>query len=166
LFILVVLSRKGVIDYLDLGLRQERIRYGYLIAFLTAILIIGTVNGLPKGICFDDSQLLLNLPVIYLLICLPRELFWRGFILPVFCRQWGINKGLLFMAILTGLTRLAVIAAIEPNMLLYPYIYLEIAVLVPGLAAILGYLYLRTENILASTFMYSLILWLPDVILY
>ena len=166
LFILVVLSRKGVIDYLDLGLRQERIRYGYLIAFLTAILIIGTVNGLPKGICFDDSQLLLNLPVIYLLICLPRELFWRGFILPVFCRQWVINKGLLFMAILTGLTRLAVIAAIEPNMLLYPYIYLEIAVLVPGLAAILGYLYLRTENILASTFMYSLILWLPDVILY
>ncbi len=166
LFILIILNRNGIVDYLDLGLRRDRLKHGYLLAIMTTILVIGTVRGMPKGVCFDDLTLFLYLPVIFLLISLPRELFWRGFVLPVLCRQWGINRGLFFMALLTGLLKLITIAAIEPHMLSYPYTYLEVAVLVPGLSAILGYLYLRTENILASAFMYSLILWLPDVILY
>jgi membrane protease YdiL (CAAX protease family) len=51
-------------------------------------------------------------------------------------------------------------------MLTYPYTYLEALILAPGLAAILGYLYLRTENILACALLHSLIIWLPTIIIY
>ncbi|MBW6462679.1 MAG: hypothetical protein K0B84_00650 [Firmicutes bacterium] len=164
--LLIVLAGKGRIDYLDLGLRRDRFKHGYFMAIFTSILIIAAVRGLPQGICTDNIYAFLHLPVIFIVFGLPRELVWRGFIQAVISRQLNPTKGLIVMIILAAIARTVVIAITAPWMLTYPYTYLELAVLVPGLAAILGYLYLRTENILACALLHSLILWLPGIILY
>lgn len=163
---LIALAGSGRIDYLDLGLRRDRLKHGYFLAIFTAILIIAAVRGLPQGICTNDIFIFLQLPIIFLVYGLPRELVWRGFIQAVLSRQVGPTKGLLVMIFLAAITRAAIIAITAPWMLAYPYTYLELAVLVPGLAAILGYLYLRTENILSCALLHSLILWLPGIIYY
>lgn len=163
---LVILTRIGKVDYLDLGLRRDRVRHGYFLAVLSALLIILTVRGLPQGICTDDIMDLLQLPLLFLFFGLPRELIWRGFIQAVLSRQLGLTRGLIVMIILASLSRFSFIALTTPWMLSYPYTYLELAVLVPGLAAILGYLYTRTENILACALLHSLVIWLPGIILY
>lgn len=164
--LLVALSGSGRIDYLDLGLRRDRLQHGYFLAIFTAILIIATVRGLPQSICTDNLFIFLHLPIIFAVYGLPRELVWRGYIQAVISRQIGPTKGLIATIILAAVTRTVIIAITAPWMLAYPYTYLELAVLVPGLAAILGYLYLRTENILACALLHSLILWLPGIILY
>ncbi len=163
---LIILTRAGGIDYLDLGLRRDRLRHGYFLALAGAILIIVTVRGLPQGFCTDDISLLLNLLIIFTFVALPRELIWRGFIQAVLSRKFGLTGGLFAMIILTAAARMIFFAATAPWTFGYPYFYLELLVLVPGLAAILGYLYLRTENILACALLHSLVLWLPNIILY
>jgi len=70
------------------------------------------------------------------------------------------------MIVLASLARFAFLMITEPWMLSYPFSYLEVVILAPGLAAILGYLYLRTENILACALLHSLIIWLPGIIIY
>lgn len=165
ILVLIILARIGKIDYLDMGLRRDRIRHGYLLGSLTALLIVLTVRGIPKEVYTDDIYTFLLLPLIFVLIALPRELIWRGFIQAVLSRKWGPTKGLIAMILLSAASHILYLAITAPWMLYYPYTYLEVAVLVPGLAAILGYLYLRTENVLASTLMHSLILWLPSIII-
>lgn len=163
---LVLLNHRGLIDYLDLGLRRDRLKKGHSLAILIALLMAGAVKGLPKGFCLSDINYLLHLPVIFLTIAMPKELFWRGFILPLTCRKLNMSKAVVFLAILAGLSRLIILAVTESNMLLYPYAYLEICVLVPGFSVIINYLYLRTENVLATCLLHSLVLWLPNLIIY
>jgi membrane protease YdiL (CAAX protease family) len=165
ILILILLARLGRIDYLDLGLRRDRIRYGYLLGSLTALLIVLIVRGMPDEVFIEGTNTFLLLPLVFGLIALPRELIWRGFIQAVVSRKWGPTKGLIVMIMLAAASHVLYLAVTAPWMLYYPYTYLEVAVLVPGLAAILGYLYLRTENVLACALMHSLILWLPGIIL-
>ena len=165
ILVLIILARLGQIDYLDMGLRRDRIRHGYLLGSLSAILIVLTIRGIPKEVYTGDIYTFLLLPLIFVLIALPRELIWRGFIQAVLSRKWGPTRGLIAMILLSAASHILYLAFTAPWMLYYPYTYLEVAVLVPGLAAILGYLYLRTENVLASTLMHSLILWLPGIII-
>jgi membrane protease YdiL (CAAX protease family) len=166
LFILILFAKYGKIDYLDMGLRRDRISYGYHIAVITALLIIGAVGGFPSGLQFDGIKSLLYLPAIYVIIGLTREMLWRGYIQTMLSRQLGPTKGFVLMVLMAALVHLAIMAVTEGWMLAYPYAYLEALVLVPGMAAILGYLYLRTENILACALLHTLILWLPGIILY
>ncbi len=165
ILVLIILTRMGIIDYLDLGLRRDRIRHGYLLGSLTALLIVLTVRGIPKEVYTDDIYSFLLLPFIFVLIALPRELIWRGYIQAILSRKWGATRGLISMILLSAASHVLYLAVTAPWMLYYPYTYLEVAVLVPGLAAILGYLYLRTENILACALLHSLVLWLPTIIL-
>lgn len=166
IFALILFAKYGKIDYLDMGLRRDRLRYGYLMAIITALLIIGVVGGFPSGLQFDGLKTFFYLPVIYVIIGLTREMLWRGYIQTMLSRMLGPTKGFVLMVLMVALVRLATLAITTPWMLAYPYAYLEALVLVPGMAAILGYLYLRTENILACALLHSLILWLPGIILY
>jgi membrane protease YdiL (CAAX protease family) len=166
LFALILCAKYGKIDYLDMGLRRDRIRHGYLLAIIAAVLIIGVFGGFPSGLQFDGIKTVIYLPVIYLIIGLTREMLWRGYIQTMLSRRLGPTKGFLFMVLMAALVHLAILAITTPWMLAYPYAYLETLVLVPGMAAILGYLYLRTENILACAFLHGLFLWLPGIILY
>jgi membrane protease YdiL (CAAX protease family) len=163
---LIVAVKYGKIDYLDLGLRRDRIKNGYAIAGITAVLILLSAHGLPSGLNFEGNKAIFALPLIFFLFGLPREMIWRGYIQAVFSRQWGANRGLIAMVVLASATRFIYLIATEPWMLTYPYTYLEVMILAPGLAAILGYLYLRTENILACALLHSLIIWLPGIITY
>jgi membrane protease YdiL (CAAX protease family) len=162
---LIMLARLGKVDYLDMGLRRDRIRHGYLLGSLTAFLIVLAVKGIPQAIQTDGIHSFLLLPLIIVIIALPRELLWRGFIQAVLSRKWGPTKGLIAMIVLSAASHVLYLAVTTPWMLSYPYTYLEVAVLVPGLAAILGYLYLRTENVLACVLLHSLVLWLPGIII-
>jgi membrane protease YdiL (CAAX protease family) len=162
---LIMLVRMGKIDYLDMGLRRDRVRHGYLLGSLTALLFVLAVRGIPNEIYSEDIYAFLLLPLIFVLSALPRELIWRGFIQAVLSRKWGPTRGLIAMILLSAASHVLYLAVTAPWTLYYPYTYLEVAVLVPGLAAILGYLYLRTENVLASALMHSLILWLPGIII-
>lgn len=162
---LIMLARMGKIDYMDMGLRRDRIKHGYLLGSLTALLIVFTIRGIPKEVYTDNIYTYLMLPLIFILIALPRELIWRGFIQAILSRKWGPTRGLIAMIVLSAISHTLYLAVTAPWMLYYPYTYLEVAILVPGLAAILGYLYLRTENVLASALMHSFILWLPGIII-
>lgn len=166
ILILVILARLKAIDYLDFGLRLERARYGYLLALLTAVLVMLATRGLPAGIIFDGYESLQMFMIVFLMIGLPREMLWRGYILSFLGRRLGPNWGFLLMIMMVAATRYYTIYTLEPWMLDYPYTYLEIAILAPGTAAILGYLYLRTENILACALLHSLLLFLPGMIQY
>lgn len=163
---LVTAAKYGNIDYLDFGLRRDRALYGYGLALITAAVIILSAHGLPSGLNLSAMSTVYTLPLIFLLIGLPREMIWRGYIQAVLSRKFGVNRGLLIMVMLAALVRFTYLTVSEPWMLTYPYTYLEILILAPGLAAILGYLYLRTENILACALLHSLIIWLPEIIVY
>ncbi len=164
ILLLIFLSRRRSIDYLDFGLRRDRIKHGYPLAVIGAVLMIMATRGLPGEVDIGGTGTIVQLPLLFLLISLPREMIWRGYIQTYLSRLTGPNWGLLIMIALATASRLAFILATEPWMFYYPYTYLEIAVLTPGIAAILGYIYLRTENILACALLHSLVIFLPDII--
>ncbi len=166
ILLLILLHKRGLVDYLDFGLRRDKLKNGYTLAILSAALIIMATRGLPAGLGIADPFELIQLPLIFLLVALPSEMIWRGYIQAYLTRLAGPNWGLLIMIALVGLSQLVFIYVTEPWMLYYPYTHLEIAILAPGTAAILGYLYLRTENILACTLLHSFIIFLPGIILY
>lgn len=163
---LIIADKINIIDYLDFGLRQDRLKNGYLLAIVSALLITAAVRGLPNGFSIDVTDHLLQLLLLFFLIALPREMIWRGYIQAKLSRRFGVNWGLILMALLVAIVQSGYLALVDPWMFLYPYTYLEVALLVPGTAVILGYLYLRTENILACALMHSLIIWLPSIIHY
>jgi len=166
LMMLILSAKKGKIDYLDLGLRRDKIKNGYLLALTAAALIIFVIRGLPAGADLSRFQILIQLPLLFLILALPREMIWRGYIQAFLSRRLGVTNGLAAMVLLTAITHFIILVITDPWMVSYPYTYLETAVLVPGTAAILGYLYLRTENILACALLHSLLLWLPGVLHY
>lgn len=166
IFFLYFSSRYGKIDYLDLGLRRDRIKHGYLLAIITALSLIIVIGGIPEGWAFEKESALISLLSIYFLIGLPHELIWRGYIQAFLSRQLDPTRGLLIMIFLTAAAHYLFMITTAPWMINYPYAYLEALILVPGTAALLGYLYLRTENILACAFLHTLIFWLPVIIIY
>jgi membrane protease YdiL (CAAX protease family) len=166
IIVLILSSRYGKIDYLDLGLRRDRIRHGYLLALLTALILVGITRGIPIGISNGGYEEFLKLALLFIMVALPREMLWRGFIQTVISRRLGPTMGLLIMIFLTAAAHYVFLAATEPWMIAYPYTHLELAVLVPGMAAILGYVYMRTENIFSCALLHSLIIWLPGFILF
>ncbi len=166
LLILVTAFRSGKIDYPDLGLRRERIKSGYFLAVILAGLIIMSVRGLPEGLSFNGTSALSHFAVIFLLIALPREMLWRGYIQTVLSRRFGLSFGVLLTVLLVAAAHFIFLMITSPWMIAYPYTYIEAAVLVPGTAAILGYFYLRTENILACALLHSLIVFLPGYLYY
>ncbi len=163
---LTILSRYDKIDYLDLGLRWDMIKHGYILAIFSAGLIIIAIKGLPEELNIGGIGTLIHFSLFFLLIGLPREMIWRGYIQAFLSRQLGPNWGLFLMILLVAITRYIFILATEPWMIAYPYTYLEIAVLAPGTAAVLGFLFLRTENIFACALLHSLLIVLPGIIQY
>ena len=164
--VLILSSKYGKIDYLDFGLRRDRVNHGYILSVIAAIIMIGITRGLPVGASSDLPAAVISLPLIFLIIALPQEMIWRGYIQAILSRRLDPTKGLFAMIFLAAIAQFIFIAITSPWLIFYPYTYLEVIVLVPGTAAILGYIYLRTENILSCALMHSLILWLPGIILF
>ncbi len=166
IIVLLLLAQKGLIPRLDFGFNRSRLRHGYLLALFASLVIVFTIRGMPSGINLSGPQALAGLPLAFFLVALPREMIWRGFVQTMIGRQWGWTAGIAAVVLLAMASRLTFVAFAEPWMLFYPYTYLESIILAPGMAAVLGYLYLRSENILACAVLHSLVIFLPGVLIY
>ncbi|MEW5784339.1 MAG: CPBP family intramembrane glutamic endopeptidase [Bacillota bacterium] len=162
---LIILARQKKIDFLDFGIRPDMLKHGYLMAGAALAIIIFLTRGLPKQLSINGFSSVVDFLTIFTLIAVAREIIWRGYIQTTLSRKLGASAGIAITVILAGLVHYIVLSINIPWMLEYPYTLVETLVLVPGTAAVLGYLYLRTENILCCALLHSLILFLPRIII-
>ncbi len=162
--ILILLARRQVIDYLDLGLYPDSFKRGYLVVAASTVMVAAVFMARPQGLDLNVYSALTFMKLFFL-VALARELIWRGFIQVTLSRRFGITAGLLITVLITGLGHLAVVYILDPWLYAYPYAFVELCVLVPGSALVLGVLFIRTENILSCALLHTLILFLPKVIL-
>lgn len=161
---LVVLALLKKIDFLDFGLRPEMMRHGYIMAAAAALIFLIMARDIPRRFTWDGSSTLVEFLILLLLAGLTREMIWRGFIQTTLGRQFGAAAGLGLTVILAGLVHLATMYVTAPWLLQYPYSYIEAVILMPGVAAVLGFLYLRTENIISCALLHTLLIFLPRII--
>jgi len=163
MIILIVLARLKIIDFLDFGLRPDTFRHGYLMVLAVAVLYLVMTRGIPGKPALNGVTTLIDFLRLFFLVALARELIWHGYIQTVLGRRLGITPGIIITAVLTGMVHYIVLTVTAPWMLAYPYTAVETFILVPGTALVLGLVYLRTENILSSTLLHTLILFLPRI---
>jgi len=163
---LILLAKMKWIDFLDFGLRRETVKYGYIIVVIVAVLFIVVTRGFPGKLALNGLSSLADFLMLFFLVALAREVIWRGFIQVALGRSFGPIVGLILTAALAGLVHYATLAAAEPWLLDYPYTIVETLILAPGTALVLGFIYMRTENILSSTALHCLILFLPRLIIH
>ena len=164
--ILILLARFKWIDFLDFGVRPDTMKHGYPIVITAAALFLAVTRGFTGRISINGFASLIDFLILFFLVALAREMIWRGFIQVALGRSFGPVTGLVATAGLAGLVQYIVLAVTEPWLLAYPYTIVETLVLVPGTALVLGFIYMRTENIISSAILHCLILFLPRLIVY
>jgi len=166
IIIIVSASRFGKADFIILGFRFNRLKHGYLLAIVSALLIIVALRGVPAGFDYQGYATLKHFAYLFFIIALPHELIWRGYLQTTFSRWLGPNASLIIIVFLATIARGILHMGTQPWMLLYPYTYVELLVFIPGITAIMGYVYLRTENVVSCALLHSLILFLPHLFIY
>lgn len=164
LLLFFILARYRRIDSADLGVRRETLRYGYVMALGCIAMIFVVTWGIPREILFKGWPTVADFALLFLLVGLPRELIWRGFIQTTLSRRLGAAGGLFVTVLMAGGVHLLLLLVRSPWLLAYPYAFIEAAVLVPGLALVLGFLYLRTENIISCALLHALLIFLPRIL--
>lgn len=162
---LMILGYLKIIDLWDTGINRNALQHGYLTAIVTAAAFAIITRGIPRQFPSGGLKTVGTLLFSILIAGLARELIWRGYIQTILGRQWGAGTGLLLTAFLAGLVHFATVALGSPELLCYPYTLVELLILAPGSAVILGYLYLRTENILCCALLHGLLLSLSSLII-
>lgn len=163
--VLLILAWSKRIDFLNFGIRLTTVKNGYLSAFAAIAILILLTRGIPRFFTLESTASALKLFVPLFMLALVREGIWRGYIQTTFSRSLGPGAAILLTAALAGLVHYVVLRTGSPWMMQYPYTLIETAVLVPGSALLLGFLYQRTENILSCALLHSLIIFLPMAIL-
>ncbi len=166
IFLLFALLKAGKINHLELGIDRGTFKRGYFIAIMAAVMLLTTILRLPQGIRLEGRHTIAIFITIFFCLGLSREMLWRGFIQNILGRQLGPAGGLLATALLAGAIRAGTYFVTAPWMLSYPFTYVEIIVLEPGLAAILGFLYFRTENVLSCALLHTLVIFLPQTLMF
>ncbi len=160
----LILAYYKIIKVRDTGLNWNGLFHGYFLAIAAALMFIIITRGLPRQFSFNGMETAAGLVFSIFVIGLVRELVWRGYIQTILGRQWGVVPGLLLTAMLAGLVHFATVALGTPELLSYPYTLVELLILAPGSAIVLGYLYLRTENILCCALLHGLLLNISSLI--
>ena len=160
---LLILARYKYLDYVDFGFRPDMLKHGYLMAGAALGILVFLTRGVPHKIAFNGLASVAEFFALFFLVALTREAIWRGFIQATLGRRFGAVTGWIVTIFLTGLVHYLFLLVSRPWILDYPYTIVETLVLVPGTAAVLGYLYMRTENIVSCAFLHSLILFLPRI---
>lgn len=150
----------------DFGITLKSLRRGYFPAVAAAFVFMIITRGIPQKFIPEGTGTVAGSLLLILIIALARELIWRGCIQTFMGRRWGAAAGLLLTALLSGLAHFAVVALASPELLLYPYTLVALLVLAPGSAIVLGYLYLRTENILGCVLLHGLLLSVASLITF
>lgn len=161
--LLFILSYLKIIDLRDTALRRNAFHRGYFMAAAAALMFMLITRGVPRHCPIDGLKSIAGLFFTILIAGLARELIWRGYIQTMLGRQWGATTGLLLTAFLAGLVHFIIVALGTPELLSYPYTMVELLVLAPGSAIVLGYLYLRTENIFCCALLHGLLLSLSSL---
>lgn len=164
--LLLALVYRRHLYFWDFGITFRSLRRGYFPALATAFLFMIITRGIPQKLSLEKPGTAVGAALLILLIALARELIWRGYIQTILGRRWGATAGLLLTVLLAGLVHFAVVALSTPELLAYPYTLVELLVLAPGSAAVLGYLYLRTENILSCALLHGLLLSISSLIIF
>lgn len=164
--LLLLLLHYRIIHPWDSGIARESFVQGYFPAIAVALIFMIITRGIPQKFSVEGAGAACGATLSILLIALARELIWRGYIQTTLGRRWGATAGLLFTALLSGAVHCAVVAMESPLLLTYPHTLVEFLVLVPGSAVVLGYLYLRTENILSCALLHGLILSIASLITF
>lgn len=161
----MILSYYRIIKVWDIGLNRNALLNGYFMAIAVALMFMIITRGVPQQLSFTGIKSVAGLVYSIFIIGLARELVWRGYIQTILGRQWGAAAGLLLTALLAGLVHFVTVALASPGLLSYPYTLVELLILAPGSAIVLGYLYLRTENILCCALLHGLLLSLSSLII-
>ncbi len=164
ILLLICLARSGHIDYLDFGLRRETVLRGYFMAVAAAAMLAVVTSGIPKGIAFAGWDTGATLIRLFVVAGLAREAIWRGYVQTTLSRRFGTTTGLFLTVPVAVTVHLTLLLFTAPWKFAYPYTLVEIAVLVPGLTLVLGFVYLRSENIAACAFLHALVLFLPQIL--
>lgn len=161
------LSLNGRERILLLKLHKHTWKQGFPLAIIVAFLFILLPLQLPQKVLdLFSLNALVHFFLAFLLIGLTRELFWRGILQPALSRFAGPVPGIIMTGILTGIAHFFQMLLNNPVLLEYSYIYVELAVLVPGTAMIIGYIYYKTGNILSCALLHTLIFSLPPHLVY
>ncbi len=166
ILLLFALFWTGKTDFPELGVNRDTFGRGYFMAIVAAVLLLTTILKLPQGIRVQGWQPLVILMISFFCMGLPREIIWRGFIQNALGKRIGLTGGLLATILLAGVIRGGVYLITARWMLFYPFTWVEIAVLEPGLAAILGFLNIRTENVLSCALLHTLVIVLPQLLVF
>ncbi len=161
--LLILLYYLKIADLWDTALRRNAFHRGYFMALAAAFMFMLITRGMPRQFPVSDIKSIAALCFSIFIIGLARELIWRGYIQTMLGRQWGATAGLLLTALLAGLVHFIIVALGTPELLSYPYTMVELFILAPGSAAVLGYLYLRTENIICCALLHGLLLSLSSL---
>lgn len=150
-----------------LRLQRKTWKQGFPLAIIGAFLLISLPLQLPRAVeGLFSINALAHFLLVFLSIGLVKELFWRGFLQSTLVRIAGPAAGIALTGILGGTGHLLITALSNPSIFGYPYIYVELAVLVPGISMIIGYVYYKTSNILSCALLHTLLLVLPSYLVY
>lgn len=163
--LLAFLVYKKYVDIWETGFNWNALRRGYFLAIAAAVMFTVITRGVPQQCSLNNTKTIGGLIFSIFIIGLARELIWHGYIQTMLGRQWGPAAGLLLTALLAGLVHFAAVALGSPEMLSYPYTLVELLILAPGSAVVLGYLYLRTENIFCCALLHGFLLSLSSLII-
>ncbi len=162
LLILAGLSWKQVIARQYLGLTWKNAGRGIVIALvLVLILTVFSALSFPVGLSTESLPQTARLFAILCAVAFSKEVFWRGFLQTLLERTAGRWGGLLLNSLLVTSFYLLLAWTRSAAILSDPASQLELLLFLPTSSLILGYVFLRSRNIISSTLLHALLLFIP-----
>ena len=167
LAVLAILAWRQLIPRQTFGLTVQNLLRSAVIALVLALMLtVFSALKLPESLAVEPLQAAAALFALLFVSSLAKELFWRGFFQTLLERITGRLGGLLLTtALITGFYVL-VAHTHSPEVLMDPVRQLELFFFLPGFSLVLGYVFLRSRNILSSTLLHTLVLFVPQALIF
>jgi len=167
LIVVFLLSRHQMFVATHMGVNKNTCKNGYFLAGIVSVIFLFLPFEVFSGIkAVSLGEAFQHFVWIFLSAGLLHEMVWRGYIQVSLSRLAGRHLGLIITVLLSGLFHYFIVFLNSPEALAFPFAYIDIAVLVPGTALVLGYLFIRTENIFSCALLHSIIVFLPQYLNY
>jgi len=167
--LLFFLAHRGVIAEQSFGLTRKNILRS-LVLSSAAVFIITIFSALkfPSGFINTGAAYtgLIKTFSFCFIFSLGRELFWRGYFQTVMERLLGKWSGITATVAVITMYHFSSASLNEPQLLESYNRLLEIFFFVPGTAFLLSFIYLRSRNILSCSLLQSMLLFLPQVLVF
>ncbi len=165
--VIILTSRFSSIPFYWKRIHHSTWKNGLFQALLIAALFLHLPFELVKGVeGISWFALIIKFLLVFLVASLFHELVWRGYLQILFSTLWGNFWGLVATSLLAGMFHFFLFYLHSPHLLGYPYSYLNLIVLAPGTALVLGLLFQRTGNVLSNALLHAIIFFLPPYLSY